>query len=301
MLLAEYLGYCFLKNKELKLEKVLMLYGAGHNGKSVLFDIIKELFGKENFSSFSPQTLMSQSEGAKFRAKIENKLINFASECGNSINADMFKKMASGEPLDARPMYGQPYEIEEYAKLIFNANELPIAPEMTYAYFRRFIIIPFNVQISEAERDVNLAKKIISSELPGVFNWILSGLRSLLNNKSFTKSEECEKFLTNYQKQSDSVLLFIEENSLLPNLEGETYCLKGLYTAYRAFCSDNGYRPISNKKLAERLISAGFEKSRNSEGTCFNISRNRNLFYKEKPVKLTTAEANRIRTGGIVK
>ena len=38
--LSEYLGYIFIKNNVLKLEKVLLLYGGGQNGKSVLFDII---------------------------------------------------------------------------------------------------------------------------------------------------------------------------------------------------------------------------------------------------------------------
>jgi len=291
LLLSEYLGYAFLKNGQLKLEKVLMLFGTGHNGKSVLFDVIKELFGKENFSSYSPQMLMSQSEGAKFRAKIEDKLLNFASECGNSINADMFKKIASGEPLDARPMYGQPYEMEQYAKLIFNANELPQAPEMTHAYFRRFIIIPFKVQIPEEEKDIELAKKIIKEELPGVFNWILNGLKGLLANKSFSKSIECDDFVKNYQKQSDSVQLFVEETSLLPSADNEIYSLKGLYNYYRIFCVENGYRPVANKKFSERLTVYGFNKTRNSAGTSFYISRNSNFFYEEKPKPKSMCDA----------
>jgi putative DNA primase/helicase len=39
-ILAEYLGYIFIKNSVLKLEKVLLLYGTGANGKSVLFEIL---------------------------------------------------------------------------------------------------------------------------------------------------------------------------------------------------------------------------------------------------------------------
>jgi putative DNA primase/helicase len=40
--LAEYCGYVFVKN--LKLEKAMILYGQGANGKSVFFDVITALF-----------------------------------------------------------------------------------------------------------------------------------------------------------------------------------------------------------------------------------------------------------------
>jgi putative DNA primase/helicase len=39
-ILAEYLGYLFVSPAQLKLEKTLLLYGTGANGKSVLFEIV---------------------------------------------------------------------------------------------------------------------------------------------------------------------------------------------------------------------------------------------------------------------
>lgn len=44
-LLAEYIGYVFARH--LKLEKTLILYGTGANGKSVIFEVINALLGKE--------------------------------------------------------------------------------------------------------------------------------------------------------------------------------------------------------------------------------------------------------------
>ena len=51
-ILAEYLGYIFIKNTVLKLEKVLLAYGTGANGKSVLFEIIMALLGQENITNY---------------------------------------------------------------------------------------------------------------------------------------------------------------------------------------------------------------------------------------------------------
>ena len=53
--MAEYLGYIFIKT--LKLEKALILYGSGANGKSVFFDIVNAILGEENICSYSLQNL----------------------------------------------------------------------------------------------------------------------------------------------------------------------------------------------------------------------------------------------------
>jgi hypothetical protein len=50
--------------------------------------------------------------------------------------------------------YGAPFTLKQCAKLIFNCNELPKEVEQTNAYFRRFLIIPFDITIpSEKQID----------------------------------------------------------------------------------------------------------------------------------------------------
>ncbi|MVM40382.1 DNA primase [Spirosoma sp. HMF3257] len=164
-LLAEYLGYVFISPAKLKLEKTLLLYGSGANGKSVFFEIVTALLGPDNVSHYSLQSLAN--EPAYCRAHLATKLVNYASEINGKLEADTFKQMVSGEPVEARLPYGQPFILTNYAKLIFNCNELPADVEHTPAYFRRFLIVPFGVTIPEQEQDKQLAAKIISSELSG--------------------------------------------------------------------------------------------------------------------------------------
>ena len=129
--LAEYIGYIFTSG--LKLEKVAILYGGGSNGKSVFFDIIKALIGKDNICSYSLQSLTKNDSYE--RADLANKLLNYASEINGKLEAHIFKQLASGEPVQARPIYGQPFTMENYAKLMFNCNELPKDVENTEAFF----------------------------------------------------------------------------------------------------------------------------------------------------------------------
>ena len=59
LVLAEYLGYVFVKHgsRSLKEEKALILYGTGANGKSVFFEIVSALLGDQNTSNYSLQAL----------------------------------------------------------------------------------------------------------------------------------------------------------------------------------------------------------------------------------------------------
>jgi len=168
-ILAEYLGYLFIQTSTLKLEKVLLLYGTGANGKSVFFEIVNAMLGEENVSTFTLQTLTDIERGGPYRAKIADKLVNYASEINGKLETSMFKKMVSGEPLEAKALYSQPHQITDYAKLIFNCNELPKDTEQTHAFFRRFLIVPFNVTIPEDEQDSQLPQRIIKTELSGIF------------------------------------------------------------------------------------------------------------------------------------
>lgn len=247
---AEYCGYIFIKPSFLKLEKMLILFGTGANGKSVFFEILNALLGPETMSNFSLQSLTN--DNGYYRAKIGNKLVNYASEINGKLENDIFKQMASGEPIEARLPYGNPFILNEYAKLIFNCNELPKDVEHTNAYFRRFLIIGFDVTIPEERQDKELPQKIIKNELSGVFNWILQGLDRLIKQKKFSKCEAVDNARSDYEKQSDSVQLFISEMEYKTSTS-QYILISELYPRYKMFCNEDGYRPVGKTKFIQRL------------------------------------------------
>lgn len=258
-ILAEYLAYLFIKPSTLKLEKTLLLYGTGANGKSVFFEIVNAMLGAENVSSYSLQSLTN--ENGYYRAMLANKLVNYASEINGKLETSIFKQLVSGEPVEARLPYGEPMTIKNYAKLIFNCNELPREVEQTNAYFRRFLIVPFDETIPEQQQDKELSKKIIQSELPGVLNWVLDGLKRLLAQKNFTPSEAVARQIEQYKKQSDSVLMFLEDEGFEKSTD-EHKGFKELFGLYKDYCHESNCRAVGKKKFGDRLRNAGFEIDR---------------------------------------
>lgn len=268
--LAEYLGYIFIKNGVLKLEKVLLLYGTGANGKSVLFEIICALIGKHNITNYSLQSLTGKD--GYHRAMIANKLLNYASEINGKLEVSFFKQLASGEPVEARLPYGNPQLITDYARFIFNCNELPRETEQTNAFFRRFIILPFKKTIPPEMQNKKLAEQIINDELSGIFNWVIEGLKRLLENETFTESEIVKNEVTQYEIESDSVLMFLEDLEYEASLS-ETITVSFIFNEYKTYCYENGYMICSVKTFSQRLVKKGIIKKRANPLTVFYIQK----------------------------
>ena len=264
--LAEYMGYVFTKG--MKLEKVLLLYGTGANGKSVFFEVMNALLGKENICSYSLSSLTKTDSYE--RPELQDKLLNYSPEINGKLESNIFKQLASGEPVQARRIYCKPFTIENYAKLMFNCNELPKETERTNAFFRRFLIIPFKETIPEEEQDPELARRIIRDELPGVFNWVLDGLERLVRQGKFSPCEAAKEELERFKRESDSVAMFVEETNV--SAGSLRIGATELYKEYKSFCFDNGFSACSLKNFSQRMAANGFERRRDGIGSYFLLS-----------------------------
>lgn len=252
---SEFIALCFTG---LKIEKVLMLLGGGANGKSVFFDCIRALLGEEWISSVGLRELESPFN----RTMLADKLLNYSSELDTKISVEMFKKLASREPVVARAPYGQPFTMTNYARLAFNANELPKEVEQNEAYFRRFLIIPFDIVIPEGERNPKLAEEIVEEGLEGIFNWVLEGLKRILEKRGFSESEKIEVAGKKFRIVRDSFEMFFREGEGASAFEEgkERVALSDLFDIYKEFCKDNRYQALGKIHFSERLERMGFRK-----------------------------------------
>jgi len=159
-LLAEYIGYSLMRSH--RFEKMLWLVGPGQNGKSTVLEVLEALFGSENVSNLSLDQLTNDQI---MRSAFEHKLLNISSETGDRINASVMKRICTGEAITVEQKYINPHETTNYGKVIMATNEFP-RPENTGAFFRRILILPFQVTIPDSEKDIHLAEKL-KKELHG--------------------------------------------------------------------------------------------------------------------------------------
>jgi putative DNA primase/helicase len=181
------------------------------------------------------------------------------------MDSTYFKQLVSGEPIEARLPHGAPFVLRDYAKFIFNTNNMPRDVEHNEAFFRRLGVIKFGETIPVDERDPKLAQKIILTDLPGIFNWVLDGLSRLLVNQGFTISAKIDSAVTEYRQQSDTVYLYMDEKGYEIG-EDKKIDVYLLHHDYQEYCKNSGYRACARKTFNDRLRNLGYTIVRHSAG-----------------------------------
>jgi putative DNA primase/helicase len=262
--LAEFLGSCF---SDVKHEKILLLYGTGANGKSVVMEVITQLFGKNNLTNNSLEEI-TDSKGY-YRGNLMSSLLNYAGEISKKVNPDGLKKLASREPMMGRYVWGRPFEVTDYCRSAFNCNVLPEITDNSDGFFRRFLIIPFDYTVPVEKRNPNLPNEIGQTDLPGIMNWVITGLQRLIMAQGrFTKCPASEATLNQYRDSSMNVELFAKD---IFNSNVKEYQATALYHQYISFCFEREYSQVNTKQFSSGLLKAGFRKIRRNDGVYYCV------------------------------
>jgi putative DNA primase/helicase len=263
--LQQAIGYLFIK--DLKLEKVIFLYGIGSNGKSVIFEVLKGLLTKEMMSNYSLASLTNHL-GYQL-ADLNNRLINYGTDISmKNVDLAIFKQVASGEDIGTRQIREKAFTMRNYAKLIFNVNKLDDADvENTNGFGRRLLFIPFEQVIDKKDQDKNLHKTILENK-SGVMNWIIEGIEEVLKNEEIYISEKCENFLDNFKRESSPIQLFIELSNFVKTSpdSNEVMDFQQMYEMYKEFCKKQGEKAVAQRNLNADLKRLGFEFKRRKQG-----------------------------------
>jgi len=245
--LQEFCGYCLLA--DCRFEKALAIIGPGGSGKSTFLEVIRNVLGDDNTTGFSIQQLESERFA---RAELIGKLANIYNDLPyNAIEkSDIFKQLVSGDPIQVERKYRQPFLARIYAKLIFSANQLPPTKDMSSAFFRRWIIVPFPNPIEDP--DPTLKHKLCNDERIRnyVLKWMVEGLKRLLKG-GFSYNMSPEEIAEFYLEASDSVMAFVKDH-IVEDPQGKIRKSE-LYRLYVDYCKKHGYPAVSNVSFAIRL------------------------------------------------
>jgi len=270
--LRQFVGSAFIK--DVNFQRTLWLVGKGRNGKSTFLEIITALIGKVNVTNYSPEQL-TQTNSYE-RGEIAGKLLNLSDEMGDNIGIPLFKKMVCGEPVPTRRIYGSPFTMYDYPKMIVNVNRLPKRIETTDAFYRRLLIATFDTPITEEECDYNIAGNIIEKELPGVLLWVIIGIKELMEQKGFTKSDLVNDAVRAYRLDTDNISSFIEEEEYVIDRTNKIL-LKELYSIYVKYCKDRGFNKYDYNDFSSKLKDMGFEYKRETPGYCVLINKKKDI------------------------
>ena len=126
-------------------------------------------------------------------------------------NTGVLKKMTGGDYIPAEKKFCPPFQFVNHAKLLFSANEIPMAEDETDAFFSRLIIINFPNQFLGNKADPIIIRKLTTDdELSGLLRITLRRLPRVLKEGISTTSSSIDENYEKYILSSYPVRAFFE-------------------------------------------------------------------------------------------
>lgn len=248
-LLEEVIGYTFYRRNELR--KAFILTGDKHNGKSTYLDMIAQLLGVENTTALDLKEL-----GDRFKtAELFGKLANIGDDIGDEFiaNPAIFKKVVSGDRVNAERKGQDPFDFTCYAKMLFSANSIPRIKDKSGAVIDRLIIVPFEASFSKNDPDYDpyIKYKLREDEvMEYLINLGIAGLKRILENQGFTVNKKVVDNIKEYEENNNPILLFFQE---ITEADVVGQATKYVYQKYAEFCLSNSFQQLSNIEFSKQV------------------------------------------------
>ena len=241
-------------------EKCLFfLQGPTDTGKTLFLETIKNVFG--DYAGATPTDTLAAKQNRS--GKIPNDLARLRglrlvvateSDQGDYLHEALVKQLTGGDTLVARFLNKEFFEFEPVCKFFFATNHLPRFHGGDSALQRRIRLIPFNVQIPEADQNHNL-KQVFRDEAEGILQWIIRGAIDWAERGLATPAEILN-VTAKMIRDNDALGQFFDEKCIITS--GAEISRPELFREYRAWSEAGKRTPMSNQNFQAALESRGF-------------------------------------------
>jgi len=251
-LLLQIPAHALLQNEGLQLS--YLLTGGGANGKSTYINLITALIGPENITAVGLQELLED----RFKiAELQGKLMNmYADLVKTSLKTTgKFKILTGGDEITVERKYAHPFKMTNKAVLVFSANELPDVDDGTYAFWRRWAVIPFPKTF---DNDPTFQKNLITSDnLSGLLNVVLIEMDKIEERNGLVRSNKVEEIMTMWKQRSNSAYAFVKE-TIVKDV-GAFIPKDIIWNEYLRWCEEVDLSPVTKIKFKSEFDKIGAE------------------------------------------
>ena len=265
--LQEWMGNCLFDR--IVEPAFLFALGGGQNAKSCLFELLAEILGEKNISTVS---LIAMTVDVFERSDIENKLAIIGDDIGDTeiSNASAIKSISAGSLITVQRKYGHPHGIKPFCKPMYSCN-MPPSIEQTDAVKMRLKTLDFpytfvktpNLEKGEKQaRDKDELMAELKAEISGILNWMLEGLKRLINNKfKFSTSRSTDETWAFYQRKAAPALCYIEDRWEFTENEDDLIERGAAYVDFQKWIEEKNLKiKVKRKKFYGDLKDEGYEQ-----------------------------------------
>ncbi|TFB99717.1 MULTISPECIES: phage/plasmid primase, P4 family [Cryobacterium] len=235
-------------------EFAIFCTGAGQNGKGVFIDAISFAMGNDFVVPLSPDILLGHPSDEQL-AELHGKRLAIMQEsnAGQQLDSAALKRIASKDAISARKLFKDRFSFRPSHTPVFITNHLPRVTEQDRGSWRRIKAVPFDNQVTEEAKDVNLPDTL-QLEAEGILAWLVRGALAFREHGLGTAAA-VERLTAAYRKSGDTLGQFLEEYCIVEPTANANRAIT--YRAFTAFCVESGIRPWSQRALVGALGERG--------------------------------------------
>ncbi len=241
-------------------EEILVIwFGLGANGKSVLANIIRYILG--DYAVTAPSSLMSvrrQGDNGPRNdiAALAGARAVFINELGSdeTLDEQTVKHLAGREPISARFLHREHFEFEPTFTPILRTNHKPVIRGSDDGIWRRIVLIPFRAQFTGERCNPNIEEEL-RKEAEAILAWMVEGAAKWFRDGMYL-SPTVRQEVAEYRTDSDVLGQFLEEKCCLADPNGEVE-QHSLYSSWKFWCESYGHYRTTKNTLTRRLKERG--------------------------------------------
>lgn len=240
------------------IQKAFLLSGEGNNGKSTFLAALGAFLGRANYTSMSLQRLESDRFSS---SRVVGMLANVCPDlpAKNLEETSIFKQLTGGDALTVERKNQMPFDVLPFCRLIFSANHPPRSDDATQAFFRRWLVVPFERTFGEqgtpliprAQLDAQLADP---AELSGVLNQALAALPHIRHLGGFPETPSMRAAWDEFRQVTDPLAVWLDRHIVA--LPARSVAQKRLHQAYNLYCAARGRPPMTAHALTKAIRRA---------------------------------------------
>jgi putative DNA primase/helicase len=242
-------------------QKMFIFYGFGKNGKTVFINIISALFGDyAESASFKTFDADKQSENTNDLAMLNGRrfVSMIESAADKKLNEPLVKLTTGGDRISCRFLHKEYFHYVPQFKLFLATNHKPVITQTDFGIWRRIVLIPFNQNFEGREED--RLEETLKSELPGILNWALEGLKMWQAERLKPLPTAVTSATDKYKEESDTVKQWLDFQTI--QIPQGAIKSSAAYTNYKDWSVENGYYPLGQKNFKSSLEERGFKQFR---------------------------------------
>ena len=235
------------------MQRLIALVGGGSNGKGTYIKLTHKFLGEENCVASEIKQL---SENHFEPAVLFGKLICVMGEVSydDLKNTNQLKKLGGEDKISFQFKGKTPFTDDNTATCMCLTNSMPITPDKTQGFYRKWLIIDFLNQFKEI--DSGLINTIPDVEFENLAKKCLRILKELYDKPHFVNEGDFDERAERYEERSNPVMKFVESRCI--ETEGNMISLRNFTNYCNNYLKEKHLRILNSKQIGRILRDEGF-------------------------------------------